>query len=212
MESCVICEKRRPRRYCPGVRGDICAVCCGEEREVTVSCPLDCPHLQDARRHEKQPELDPEKIPHRDIRVSDDFLSANEPLLVSAANALAGAALDTQGAVDTDVREALDSMIRTQRTLESGLYYESRPSNLIAATVADRLRQAIEELRRGLAERTGSHSIRDKDVLGVLVFLARLEFQANNGRTRGRAFIDLLRRNFLPEETRGASSLIVPGA
>ena len=54
--ACAICETRRPRRFCPGVRGDICSICCGTEREVTVDCPLDCEFLQEARRHEKAPQ------------------------------------------------------------------------------------------------------------------------------------------------------------
>jgi hypothetical protein len=37
---------------------------------------------------------------------------------------------------------------------------------------------------------------RDVDVLGVLAFLPRLEIDRNNGRKRGRAFIDFLRHQF----------------
>jgi hypothetical protein len=212
MENCVLCEKRRPRRFCPGVDGDICAVCCGQEREVTVSCPLDCPHLQDARRHEKMPHLDPQKTPHMDIRVSEEFLRTAEPLLAYTSHILAGAALETQSAVDSDIREALDSMIRTYRTLESGLYYESRPNNLIAGAIQERLQGGIDEFREELAKRTGSNSVRDKDVLGVLVFLARMQFQYDNGRPRGRAFVDFLRINFLLPSKAEGPSLIVPGA
>ena len=53
-QPCAICHTRRPRRYCPGVRGHICPVCCGTERENTVSCPLDCPYLREARVREKE--------------------------------------------------------------------------------------------------------------------------------------------------------------
>jgi len=59
--ECAICQTRRPRRFCPGVRGEICSLCCGAEREVTVDCPLDCEFLREARRHEKAPE--PNAIP-----------------------------------------------------------------------------------------------------------------------------------------------------
>ena len=38
--------------------------------------------------------------------------------------------------------------------------------------------------------------MRDADLLGVLVFLQRLELQHNNGRRRGRAFFDFLRATF----------------
>ncbi len=43
-----------------------------------------------------------------------------------------------------------------------------------------------------MAQRTGVHSIRDQDVLGALVFWQRMEWQHNNGRRKGRAFIDSL--------------------
>ena len=51
--ACALCETRRPRRFCPGVRGDICTLCCGSEREVSVACPLDCEYLREAHKHEK---------------------------------------------------------------------------------------------------------------------------------------------------------------
>ena len=51
--SCVICEKRKEKRFCPAVHGRICPQCCGEQREVTLDCPSDCnwermPDLTDA--------------------------------------------------------------------------------------------------------------------------------------------------------------------
>src|SRR5258708_17298031 len=51
--SCAICEKRKEKRFCPAVHGRICSQCCGEQREVTLDCPGDCPYLQQAREHEK---------------------------------------------------------------------------------------------------------------------------------------------------------------
>src|SRR5215212_6262711 len=68
--ACAICETRRPRRFCPGVRGDICSVCCGTEREVTVDCPFECEYLQQSRHHEKPAPLDSPALPNQDIRVT----------------------------------------------------------------------------------------------------------------------------------------------
>src|SRR6185437_3901085 len=50
--SCPICEKRKPKRFCPAKGEKICAICCGTYREVTIDCPVDCPHLIAARRYE----------------------------------------------------------------------------------------------------------------------------------------------------------------
>ncbi len=210
MSTCRICEKRRSERYCPGVRGDICARCCGEEREQTIDCPLECQYLREARRYEKLPEVNPDDVPNLDIRVTEEFLHRNEHLLVRASKSLLDAALATPSVVDTDVREAMESMIRTQRTLESGLIYETRPNNPYAGAVQQQVQGDIQEFRRALAERTGVHSVRDKDVLGVLVFLQRLEYHHNNGRRRSRAFLDFLRTSVGGEQQGRAQSLILP--
>jgi hypothetical protein len=193
--ACAICEIRRPRRFCPGVGGDICSTCCGTERENTVDCPLDCEYLQQARRHEKPAPLDPEAVPNRDYRLTEEFLEANEALVTFLAGRLVEAALGIPGAVDSDVREALDALIRTHRTLQSGIYYESLPDNPLAAGIFRRVQEAAQQFREGEKQETGISRTRDGDVLGALIFLQRLEMDRNNGRRRGRAFLDTLRRN-----------------
>ena len=194
---CKLCEKRRARRYCPGVQGDICQTCCGTERENTIDCPLDCEHLQAARRHEAQTEIAAESLPNRDVRLSEEFLRDHESVIVWLSLALSRA-MEEGRAVDTDSREALEALIRTYRTLESGLVYETRPQNPYAASLQSALKQSLEEFRERSQKETGMHTLRDSDVLGVLVFLQRLERQRSNGRKRGRAFFDFLRSSFPP--------------
>jgi hypothetical protein len=207
----MLCHVRRPRRACPGVGGDIFSVCCGTEREQTISCPLDCPYLREARSHEKPAPIDPKDIPHRDIPVDEPFLQRNEILLAATMHAVAEAGLGTAGAVDSDVREALDSLVRTYRTRESGLYYDTRPSNLIAAAVLERIQKGIEDFQQALAKHSGMETLRDADILGVLVFLESVEYQLNNGRKRGRAFLDMLReQSSAPAPEASGSSLVLP--
>jgi hypothetical protein len=190
--ACKICETRRARRQCPGVGGEICPVCCGTERENSVSCPLDCEYLRDARRREKPREIDPESVPNRDIHVSDEFLEDHAVLAGAMMHGLVTAALGTPGVVDLDVREALDSLVRTYRTLQSGLYYESKPANPLAARICELMQKGLEEFRKTSAERLGVVAVRDADILGVLVFFQHMELPLNNGRRRGRAFLDFL--------------------
>jgi hypothetical protein len=211
--ACAICEIRRPRRFCPGVRGDICSLCCGTEREVTVDCPLDCEYLQEARRHEKPVPIEESQIPNRDIAVSERFLEEHEPLLASLGQALAEAALATPGSIDFDIREALDALIRTYRTLQSGVYYDSLPPNPLAANIFGLFQQAAADYRQRESRQLGVSRTRDADVLGILVFLQRVELDRNNGRRRGRAFLDMLRQFYAgeapPPET-SASPLLLP--
>jgi len=211
--ACAICHIRKPRRSCPGVNGDICTLCCGNEREVTVNCPFECEFLQEARKHERTGITDADNIPNKDIVVKEEFLEDHEIVLAGVSNALLRATLETEGAVDTDVRAALDALIRTYRTLQSGVYYEHRPDNALASRIFDGTQRGIEEFRRKETEQRGMAHTRDSEVLQMLVFLQRMELDRNNGRARGRAFIDFL-RVFFSETVEGlagrSSSLIVP--
>ena len=129
--------------------------------------------------------------------MSEKFIREHEPLLLTLVLALKEA-METGQAVDFDAREALEALIRTYRTLESGLIYETRPQNPYAAAIQRSLRESIEEFRKRMVEELGMHTLRDADILGTLVFVQRLEIQRNNGRRRGRAFFDFL-TSYLPE-------------
>lgn len=194
MILCKICQTRRPRRYCPGVQGDICSLCCGTEREVTVSCPLDCGYLREARIHEKPTAL-PTEYPNKDIRITDEFLSTHEGLLMILSVSLAAACADNPEMIDFDVREGLESLIQTYRALESGLIYETKPVNPLAAYLAEKVQQTTTDFNARL-EAAEAPPIRDAVVLGVLVFLQRMEMHHNNGRRKGKAFISFLSSSF----------------
>lgn len=199
-DNCKVCETRRPRRFCPGVRGDICARCCGTEREVSIDCPLDCEYLIESRAFERMPELDPATIPNQDVRITDEFLGENQGLIVASGRMLFEAAARVPGVIDLDVREALEALIRTYRTRETGLLYDTRPQNPLAGGVQAGFEELLRRFREQRAQATGLHDIRDTQMLGVLVFLERLERQHNNGRRRGRAFLDFLRGWYPPPE------------
>lgn len=203
---CKICNKRRARRECPGVSGEICAQCCGTERENTVDCPRDCEHLIAARRHERLLAIPQDQIPNQDIHVTEEFIQKHEHLITWLTLALANA-MEKERAVDFDAREALDALTRSYRTLQSGLIYETKPQNPFAASIQDAMRGSVEELSKELAKEAGMATLRDAEVLGTLVFLQRLELQHNNGRRRGRAFFDFLRSYFPPTEQQAAEAV-----
>lgn len=197
--KCKICGIRKPRRYCPGVSGDICSLCCGTEREVTVNCPLDCEYLREARTHEKRAELDPKGLPNADIDLPERFLRQHSQLMMYTGAMLRTSIAKAKDAVDRDVREALDNLTRTYRTLSSGLYYESRSSNPYANEIQDSLQAAIAEYRKA-AGQPGT-AVRDAEILGILVMFQRLSLTYDNGRPKGRWFIDFLAHEFpAPEQ------------
>jgi hypothetical protein len=208
--ACAICNTRREKRHCPGVQGEICAICCGEQREETVSCPFDCEYLLVAREHEARQKKDPANFPNPEFRITNQFLQKNYLLVTSLQEAILASALRVQG-VDNDVKEALEGLARTYKTLDSGLYYESRPTNPLAAAVFDAIQQRVAELRKEEGER-GIHKILDSQIYQVLVFLHQMTYALNNGRKLGRHFLDNLRDVVRPhggQSQPAASSLIV---
>jgi hypothetical protein len=197
--NCAICKTRKARRFCLGVNSEICSICCGTEREQSIDCPLECEYLREAHRHESVPEFDPATAPNGDIRVTEEFLEANQALVILLSSALASGALGAKAVTDFDIREALESLIRAYRALQSGLYYEGLPANPYAAAIHEAVQERVADLRKRETEATGSATtIRDSTVLTVLVFLQRLEFSNNNGRKRSRAFLDFISRFNVP--------------
>jgi hypothetical protein len=196
MKRCRLCETRKPKRHCPGVQGEICTLCCGNERESTVNCPIDCEYLVEARRHEKLPGVNPDEFPHKEIKITEDFLRDHGELLVVLGRSMFNAALETPGSSDRDVRDALDALIRTYRTMESGLVYETRSPNPYAESIRARWSESLERFREEVHEATGMHSVRDSEVLGLLVFFQRVAMQHDNGRTYGKSFLSFLFNHF----------------
>lgn len=191
---CKICGKRRARRFCPAVQGDICTICCGTEREVSLSCPLECEYLREAHKHEKPIPVNEAQQANSDVVVSEELLSNHEEFLLFCIYALVQAARRAPGAVDTDVIIALEAVIQTHRTMSSGLFYETRPENTVALAVQRSFVASLAEYQKLRSERGPLSPVRDSTVLAILVFLHRIGQQNQNGRPRGRMFVDLLRQ------------------
>jgi hypothetical protein len=190
---CKLCGKRRARWRCPAVHGDICTICCGTEREVSLSCPLECEFLQEAHRREKPILVDEKELSDPDVPVTEEFLRDHEELLLFCMVSLVHAALRTASATDADALEALEALIKTYRTAESGLLYETRPVNTIAASVQRALSESLADYQKVRAERESLY-FRNAEILAVLVFLRRMGQQNQNGRPRGRMYLDLLKQ------------------
>ena len=208
---CHLCKRRPARRHCPALEREPCAVCSGPERQQSLGGPLDCEHLREARVHERFPELDPKLMPNPEFELTETFLDNHQELAIVAGRLLFVAVMSNQNVVDADVRDALAALVTTFKSANSGLIYDVRPDNSVAAPVVSRFREELDKFRADVAERAPAHPVLDKDLLGVLVFWQRMEFQRNNGRRKGRAFIESLYGILPPppEEKPGEGSGIV---
>lgn len=189
---CKICGVRRAKRSCPAVGAGICTICCGTEREVSLSCPLECEYLQEAHSREKTIPVAEKDLAAPDIQVTEEFVASHEELVLFAIYSLLQATLHTPNAVDTDVLDALGALTQTHRTLESGLFYETISPNLIAAAIQRGFSASLADYQKLRQEREALAPVRNSEILATLVFLTRIGQQNRNGRPRGRMFIDLL--------------------
>ena len=208
--ACPLCEKRKAKRFCPAKSTQICPRCCGQNREVTINCPFECPYLQESRENDykHQSGLDPKNFPHKEIRIEEEFLRDHADLLTTCGRELLVASQETAGAIDEDARKALDSLIRSYKTRESGLYYDSKPNSPMGRDVFDHVEQAVAHFREEQTRSDGFARTRDADVMKVWVFLYRMALDRDNGRARGRAFLDFLRLHFEPQREEKPSLII----
>jgi hypothetical protein len=199
---CKICNRRRAQRACPAVEGEICPLCCGENREVTLFCPLECEYLREAHAREKPLPVNERELGYPEVAVGEDFLRSHHELLMFSVYSLFQAAVRTAGAVDEDVIAALDASIQTHRTLQSGLVYQHAPQNTVAASVQRLFDASLADYAKIREEREGFSPLRDTEMLAMLVFLQRVGLRNRNGKPKGRMYIDLLRQ-MVPPDTRG---------
>lgn len=208
--ACPICNKRKPKRFCPARAESICSICCGTEREVSIDCPSDCMHLVASRQYDMtRLEIDWEKVPFAEIKFGRSFAETHEQLLIQIDYAICKFAADHREVVDTDVLVALQTLAETYRTQASGIIYEKPLDYALQRELYDALKVSIAEFRKNEAQRVGMTTIRDSDVRDVLIFLTQLCAVHENGRPKGRAYLDLIRRQFPKEEFQKATSNIV---
>ena len=208
--ACPVCEKRKPKRFCPAKGMKICSRCCGTEREVTIDCPFDCRYLEESRGRDYNGNLEPKDFPYKDVRIDQDFLTEHAGLLSAIGQGVFEGTVSVAGAADRDAQQALDAQIQTFKTLSSGIHYESQPESLYARSVYSGLRDTIQAFHEKETQQFGFARTRDSDILAVLVFLYRVALDRDNGRARGKAFLDFLRLHFAAAEE-PEQSLIVPG-
>lgn len=217
--SCTICEIRKEKRFCPAVHGRICPQCCGEQREVTLDCPSDCPYLRQAREHEKPRAADQvdSSALFLKVDVSDQFMYEHEHLLMGLSFALAKAAHADRAVNDRVLIAALSVLSTTmERLMNSGLHYEPPLTSPSQQRVVAEIETMLKEFREAEQKHRGFTSLRDSDVFKALVFLIRLIYSRTSGRPKSRAFIEFLFKQF-PEQPVGtlaskdmSSRLIIP--
>jgi hypothetical protein len=225
--SCAICEDRKEKRFCLAVHGKICPQCCGEQREVTIDCPSDCPYLQQAREHATGHTTDERTGSRADqaafagieipeIAISEQFIYEREELILGLSFALARSARADRAIMDRDLLAAVSSLAKSYQTrINSSIIYDQPIANVAHERVAREVETLVREFREAEQQHIGHTRLKDFDVLQVLTFLLRLGMGRTSGRPKSRAFIDFLLAQFPDKPSlivgpEAASRIVIP--
>ena len=207
---CPICNKRKAKRSCPARGDSICAVCCGTEREVTIDCPSDCPYLVASRLYDVgRREIDWKSLPFSDVEISHGFAQSHAPLIMALLTSIGRYAREHRQVVDTDAVASLKALAESYRTLSSGLYYEKLPDYLYQRELYQGLKAALEEFQQAETQRQGLISTRNSDIRDALIYLTKLSALRDNGRPKGRAFLDSVRQATAGESAKTDSKIVL---
>jgi hypothetical protein len=197
--TCSICNLRKEKRFCLALHERICAQCCGEQREVTLDCPAECPYLQQARQHEKPREFGetpPAEI-FPAIALREDFLPEHEMLVAGILQTLGRVTRADRSLHDHDLIGSLANMAQSYQTLiASGLVYQEALPNPVQQAIISVLQELFEEFREVERKHQGYTTLKDGDVLQGVVFMLRLIHLHSSGRPLARGFIDFIHERF----------------
>jgi hypothetical protein len=210
---CAICGKRPAKRFCPAKGEKICAICCGEGREVTIDCPVDCSYLVAAHRYEAEHRkpIPPEEFPYPDVEFPVEFVYERWPIVTGLAGTILAFQAQNKELNDGTARLALESLAETYRTLGTGIYYERPPDSPVARALYGQINGFLQEFRKRETDRAGFSSLKDSDTFPLLVFLLRICMTETDGRPLSRAFLGFLRERFpAPAAEQEPARIIVP--
>jgi len=207
---CPLCNKRKAKRLCPARAESICTICCGTEREVTIDCPSECEYLIASREYDwERHDFDLSKLPFPDTTISERFVREHEELVTFIDYAICGFAAEHRDMVDTDVLAALQTLAESYRTLASGIYYEKPLDLPLQRELVGKVKSAIADFRKDQTAHAGMTTLRDADIRDTLIFLTQFGATHNNGRPKGRAYLDHLRGFFAKGTFAKPTSLLV---
>ena len=189
MAKCPLCSQRSGKRQCPAKGVKICPTCCGTKREIEIECPSDCAYLKQGRRYESNQNPIASDTPHREF--SQQFRHRYASVITSLAQVILEERVGNSSLLDGDVREALEALKATTKTLSAGIYYETLPERGAGAmSLFRRLKSVIDEMMQ--PQGPAHDALRASEVPEVLDFIVVSVDLHSGGRPKSRRYLDWL--------------------
>lgn len=208
---CPLCEVRKAKRFCPAKSTQICPVCCGEKREREISCPAYCVYLQSGREYETERLAKRSPTLARTPRLWDPaFLQRYYNITMLIWSILSEQREKLVEIVDQDVGEALEGLLKTYRTFESGIYYDHSPASYGAKSIYVAVKAYLDKTHSSIDESVPRLKV--SEILDCLQFQKELFDVIALPRPKSRAFLDHIRSNLFQTQPPQSqqSSIIIP--
>ena len=201
--QCLLCRRRKGKRFCPAKNGLICAQCCGEKRVIEVDCPADCVYLSEGQRYQ---------VEQKYVRLSREWDDQRRQEVVRLSrkfgdifDAIERYAAHNRRALETDERflEALDLIEKSLETEMKGIIFRPSAGSLVAEGAAKEI-EAILEGRRSQVDVSKPHLASGEALSIVRIVKDDVSFHIRSG-TRYLDFVARAR----PERPQ-TSRLILP--
>lgn len=148
--KCILCVKRKGKRFCPAKNTQICAQCCGEKRVIEIDCPADCTYLTSGQSYRSIKKyvamMQQEQDPVRQRKFYETYQKLGG-LLGQVEARIVGYAADLRTLTDDHVMEAVVLLRKTYRTEQKGVIYEHSSSNPLVQSLLRDLHSFLEDSR-----------------------------------------------------------------
>ena len=166
---CPLCQKRPSKRACPGVRQEICAVCCATKRLVEIQCPEDCRYLEASQKHpaalvKRQIDRDLTTLMTSVGRLSEQQLQL---LFLLQSIVLSFKPEGIARLADADVALAAGALASTLEAATKGLIIDEGTASIPAEELRRAMKPVVDEVSKAGGTRA------EREVAGVLRAMER---------------------------------------
>ena len=214
--KCILCEQRKAKRSCPAKNTIICAQCCGEKRVLEIDCPESCGYLKAGREREAEDyQKHIQNMGHTDQERHRKVVFNHRNVIAHLEYAISRQRILSRDLSDKDVVQAVESLLETYRTEDTGLLYERTEENLRIESLRRELREIVESYRNPEGEE-GEGIVNPSNTrlqlgaaISCLEFIRSLASSYLKDRDSGSGYVDFLARIVPRKEAQ--KSIIVPG-
>jgi len=203
--KCILCDKRKPKRYCPAKRTSICTVCCGEKRGVEINCPLDCQYYVEGQKQHQQKMMQQriKKEGARSYVRRAELYKHNPELFAYLEKGFVDIFRADKSLTNKDLVSGLDLAMKTLETEKKGLLYQHQSGNQYADEISNHVLSIVSHFKDD--PEIGPNRITiDFGIMVVKEFLDEATFYMDNDVNPRGYLIHLMR--YHPEEKIPAQS------